>query len=89
MHRQGPWHCPRTSEVGWRMTFKVVDTLTGRPQMAGRPFEEQPHELDRKWKVYTGNSSIQYYLAIKAWKKGKFCRNVLDIFYLYIYLDKN
>ena len=57
--------------------------------MAGRPFEEQPHELDRKWKVYTGNSSVQYYLAIKAWKKGKFCRNVLDIFYLYIYLDKN
>ena len=37
-----------TSEVGWRVTFKVVDTLTVRPQMAGRPFEEQPHELYRK-----------------------------------------
>ena len=36
------------SEVGWRVTFKVVDTLTVRPQMAGRPFEEQPHELYRK-----------------------------------------
>ena len=37
-----------TSEVGWRVTFKVVDTLTVRPQMAGRPFQEQPHELYRK-----------------------------------------
>ena len=37
-----------TSEVGWRVTFKVVDTLTVRPQMAGRPFEELPHELCRK-----------------------------------------
>ena len=36
-----------SSEVGWRLTFKVVDTLTVRPQMAGRPFEEQPHELYR------------------------------------------
>ena len=35
-------------QVGWRVTFKVVDTLTVRPQMAGRPFEEQPHELYRK-----------------------------------------
>ena len=34
--------------VGWRVTFKVVDTLTVRPQMAGRPFQEQPHELYRK-----------------------------------------
>ena len=44
-----------TSEVGWRVTFKVVDTLTGSSSLAGRPFEEQPHELYRKWKVYTGN----------------------------------
>ena len=29
-------------------TFKVVDTLTVRPQMAGRPSQEQPHELYRK-----------------------------------------
>ena len=36
------------SAVGWRVTFKVVDTLTVRPQMAGRPFQEQPHELYRK-----------------------------------------
>ena len=34
--------------LGWRVTFKVVDTLTVRPQMAGRPFQEQPHELYRK-----------------------------------------
>ena len=57
--------------------------------MAGRPFEEQPHELDRKWKVYTGNSSVQHFVAKKTWKEGKFCRNVLDIFYLYIYQYKN
>ena len=44
-----------TSEVGWRVTFEVVDTLTGSSSLAGRPFEEQPHELYRKWKVYTGN----------------------------------
>ena len=31
--------------------LKIVDSLTGRPQMAGRPSEEQTHELDRKWKV--------------------------------------
>ena len=48
---QTPWLRQPTSEVGWRVTFKVVDTLTGRPQMAGRPSEEQTHELDRKWKV--------------------------------------
>ena len=42
-------------EVGWRVTFKVVDMLTVRPQMAGRLFQEQPHELYRKQKVYTGN----------------------------------
>merc|ERR1711954_131708 len=41
--------------VGWRVTFEVVDTLTGSSSLAGRPFEEQPHELYRKWKVYTGN----------------------------------
>ena len=41
------------------MTFKVVDTLTVRPQMAGRPFEEQPHELYRKWNVYTGNEILK------------------------------
>ena len=41
--------------VGWRVTFKVVDTLTGSSSLAGRPFEEQAHELYRKWKVYTGN----------------------------------
>ena len=45
---QTPWLMRPTSEVGWRVTFKVVDTLTVRPQMAGRPFEEQPHELYRK-----------------------------------------
>ena len=43
------------SPVGWRVTFKVVDTLTGSSSLAGRPFEEQPHKLYRKWKVYTGN----------------------------------
>ena len=42
-------------EVSWRVTFEVVDTLTGSSSLAGRPFEEQPHELYRKWKVYTGN----------------------------------
>ena len=41
--------------VGWRVTFEVVDTLTGSSSLAGRLFEEQPHELYRKWKVYTGN----------------------------------
>ena len=38
----------RSAFFGWRVTFKVVDTLTVRPQMAGRPFQEQPHELYRK-----------------------------------------
>ena len=28
--------------------LQKVDTLTVRPQMAGRPFEEQPHDLYRK-----------------------------------------
>ena len=46
---------PRYPSLGWRLTFKVVDTLTGSSSLAGRPFEEQPHELYRKWKVYTGN----------------------------------
>ena len=67
-------------EGGWKVHLDV---------MAGRPFEEQPHDLDRKWKVYTGNSSVQHFLAKKTWKEGKFCRNVLDIFYLYIYQYKN
>ena len=40
---------------GWRVTCEVVDTLTGSSSLAGRLFEEQPHELYRKWKVYTGN----------------------------------
>ena len=44
--------------LGWRVTFEVVDTLTGSSSMAGRPFEEQPHELYRKWKVYTGNGIV-------------------------------
>ena len=48
VHCKGPRRCRPTSEVGWRVTFKVVDTLTGRPQMAGRPFEERAHELYRK-----------------------------------------
>ena len=39
----------------WRVTFEVVDTLTGSSSLAGRLFEEQPHELYRKWQVYTGN----------------------------------
>ena len=43
------------SAVGWRVTFEVVDTLTGSSSLADRLFEEQPHELYRKWKVYTGN----------------------------------
>ena len=43
------------SEMSWRVTFEVVDTLTGSSSLAGRLFEEQPHELYRKWKVYTGN----------------------------------
>ena len=63
-----------------------VYLLTGRPQMAGRPSEEQPHELDRIWKVYTGSSKVQQFPAKNTWKEGKFCRNILDIFYLYIYL---
>ena len=46
---------PDNIKVGWRGTFKVVDTFTGSSSLAGRPFEEQPHELYRKWKVYTGN----------------------------------
>ena len=40
---------------GWRVSFEVVETLTGSSSLAGRPFEEQPHELYRKWKVYTRN----------------------------------
>ena len=43
-----------TDRFGWRVTFEVVDTLTGSSSLAGRLFEEQPHELYRKWKVYTG-----------------------------------
>ena len=47
--------CSQLIRVGWRVTFEVVDTLTGSSSPAGRPFEEQPYELYRKWKVYTGN----------------------------------
>ena len=47
-YRRTPGLSRTTSEVGVRVTFKVADTLTVRPQMAGRPFEEQPHELYRK-----------------------------------------
>ena len=36
------------SEVGWRVTFEVVDSLTESYSMAVRPFEDQPHGLDRK-----------------------------------------
>ena len=50
--------------VGWRVTFKVVDTLTGSSSQAGRPFEEQPHELHRKWKVYTGNWIVKLVIYI-------------------------
>ena len=35
-------------QVGWRVTFEVVDTLTGSSSRAGRPFEEQPHERERE-----------------------------------------
>ena len=45
-------------EVGWKLTFEVVDTLTGSVTKDVRPFEEQPHELCRKWNVYTGNGII-------------------------------
>ena len=37
-----------SENVGWRVTFKAVNTLTGSSSLAGRPFEEQPHELYRK-----------------------------------------
>ena len=37
---------------------KVVDTLAGSSSKAGRPFDEQPQELYRKWKVYTGNGIV-------------------------------
>ena len=47
--------------VCWRVTFEVVDTLTGSSSLAGRPFEEQPHELYRKWKVYTGNDHLRQF----------------------------
>ena len=43
------------SPKGGVEAFEVVDTLTGSFLMAVRPFEERPHELYRKWKVYTGN----------------------------------
>ena len=32
--------------------------------MAVRPFEEQPHELYRKWKVYTGNRIVRLIIYI-------------------------
>ena len=44
--------------LGLSVTFEIVDTLTGSSSLDGRPFEEQPHELYRKWKVYTGNGIV-------------------------------
>ena len=41
------------------MTFEVVDSLTRSYSMAVRPFKDQPHGLDRKWKVYTGKRILK------------------------------
>ena len=38
--------------------------------MAGRPFDEQPHELYRKWKVYTGNGIVILIIYIYLYVSG-------------------
>ena len=60
--------------LGWRVTFEVVDLLTGSHTLALRPFEDQPHGLDRKWKVYTENRILKLviYLYVSGPLQGLF-----------------
>ena len=61
---------PMPQSVSQRVTFEVIDSVTGSYSIAVRPFEDQPHGLDRKWKVYTRNKLLKPAIFLKIVVNG-------------------